>query len=734
MKRITIIFSLLLVIIPLSAQEIWTSIPLEANLINSIEIDPTNDSIIYLCFTPRITSYQYILAKSYDIGETWLEIGTDLGNDPIYDIEINHQNNQIVYIGTSHCIYKSINGGISWSSINQGIGDKSINDIIIDPINPDTIYCLADSDVYKSEDGGINWNCICSQFAGITLEMHPLNNNILYLGTFSDSLLLYTSIDNGITWQPIGDGLEGNYLYNIAINNNGEIFVGVNYILHGSKIYNSTDNGNTFIIVGDSLPDKVMALAIDPNTSEVYEAGKKKVRKYNNQEGYWEEFYKDSMPTRNSVKFCGTNTIWIGTWNGLLKGNINTQEFELTRFSLYNNYPVYKVQIDNNNPGVMYAFLGTGSIFKSYDYGENWYPKSNGLPMYGSIGFFLELSPFNTNKLYAGSSSFYISNYAAETWQKVDLDDDYWTCITFHPTDSLIAFSGTGDHIYRTIDGGENWQQTNIPEILINSIAINPIHPDTLFSTNLCCPGGIFISIDGGLNWQEFNLSFNGVKQIFFDNANPNSLYLVTWESLYKSFDGGYTWETLEDNLSGLRYKLYQSPFNSDHLFLWGSFGLFFSNNAGINWYDIYQGFPQGSLIYDIDFDLNRQKIICATSHHGIFVRDYVSLPSSIDDNTIGFNSNIIILNQNYPNPFNPSTTISFNLTTEFTESTELIIYNLKGQKIKTFSIPQSEFSNPNSVVWDGTDTNNQTVGSGIYFYKLKTDNFEKTRKMILLK
>ncbi|MCD4797103.1 MAG: hypothetical protein K8R49_08050, partial [Candidatus Cloacimonetes bacterium] len=41
----------------------------------------------------------------------------------------------------------------------------------------------------------------------------------------------------------------------------------------------------------------------------------------------------------------------------------------------------------------------------------------------------------------------------------------------------------------------------------------------------------------------------------------------------------------------------------------------------------------------------------------------------------------------NYPNPFNPSTTISFSLTTEDTESTELVIYNLKGQKIKTFPV-----------------------------------------------
>ena len=89
-------------------------------------------------------------------------------------------------------------------------------------------------------------------------------------------------------------------------------------------------------------------------------------------------------------------------------------------------------------------------------------------------------------------------------------------------------------------------------------------------------------------------------------------------------------------------------------------------------------------------------------------------------------------LNQNYPNPFNPTTTISFNLTTE---STELIIYNLKGQKIRTFKIPQSEIKNPNCVVWDGTDANSKPVSSGIYFYQLKAgNNFSETKRMMLLK
>jgi len=88
----------------------------------------------------------------------------------------------------------------------------------------------------------------------------------------------------------------------------------------------------------------------------------------------------------------------------------------------------------------------------------------------------------------------------------------------------------------------------------------------------------------------------------------------------------------------------------------------------------------------------------------------------------------------NYPNPFNPSTTISFNLNTETTEYSELVIYNLKGQKVKTFPNLQITQSQNQQIVWDGTDQNNKSVPSGILFYQLKSGNYTETRKMILLK
>ena len=85
----------------------------------------------------------------------------------------------------------------------------------------------------------------------------------------------------------------------------------------------------------------------------------------------------------------------------------------------------------------------------------------------------------------------------------------------------------------------------------------------------------------------------------------------------------------------------------------------------------------------------------------------------------------------NYPNPFNPSTKIRFQIS-DFSgiESVEISIYNLKGQKIRKFAI----FNDQSSIEWDGTDQNNQPVASGIYFYRLRSGEFEISRKMLLLK
>ena len=86
---------------------------------------------------------------------------------------------------------------------------------------------------------------------------------------------------------------------------------------------------------------------------------------------------------------------------------------------------------------------------------------------------------------------------------------------------------------------------------------------------------------------------------------------------------------------------------------------------------------------------------------------------------------------QNYPNPFNPQTVIKYDLPNP--GHVNVTVYNILGQKVKTLMDEHQEAGHK-SVNWNGKDGKGKDVASGIYFYKIKTVGFEKTKKMVLLK
>jgi len=88
-------------------------------------------------------------------------------------------------------------------------------------------------------------------------------------------------------------------------------------------------------------------------------------------------------------------------------------------------------------------------------------------------------------------------------------------------------------------------------------------------------------------------------------------------------------------------------------------------------------------------------------------------------------------LHENYPNPFNPSTTLRFDLPE--VSNVILTIYNMLGQKVKTFNM-QSTPAGYHALKWNATNDYGDPVGAGVYLYQLQSKDFVKTRKMVLLK
>lgn len=84
-----------------------------------------------------------------------------------------------------------------------------------------------------------------------------------------------------------------------------------------------------------------------------------------------------------------------------------------------------------------------------------------------------------------------------------------------------------------------------------------------------------------------------------------------------------------------------------------------------------------------------------------------------------------------YPNPFNPTTNIMYRL--DQSAPVSLDIFNLKGQKVKEL-VNDNKGAGIHTVAWNGKDSNNNAVASGIYYVRLKTTGFSQTRKITMIK
>lgn len=88
-------------------------------------------------------------------------------------------------------------------------------------------------------------------------------------------------------------------------------------------------------------------------------------------------------------------------------------------------------------------------------------------------------------------------------------------------------------------------------------------------------------------------------------------------------------------------------------------------------------------------------------------------------------------LDQNYPNPFNPITKIEFVLSKS--GQVKIEIFNILGEKVKTL-MDQHLKAGRQLVEWDGKDESGEEVASGVYFYRLQTQDFTQTKKMVLIR
>ena len=106
------------------------------------------------------------------------------------------------------------------------------------------------------------------------------------------------------------------------------------------------------------------------------------------------------------------------------------------------------------------------------------------------------------------------------------------------------------------------------------------------------------------------------------------------------------------------------------------------------------------------------------------------SIIADVDDDQDGLPDDYA-LDQNYPNPFNPTTTIAYALPEAGDVTLE--VFNINGQVVSTL-IDQRQPAGYHEVEWDGHNSNGAPAATGVYFYRLTTNDFVESKKMMLLK
>ena len=112
----------------------------------------------------------------------------------------------------------------------------------------------------------------------------------------------------------------------------------------------------------------------------------------------------------------------------------------------------------------------------------------------------------------------------------------------------------------------------------------------------------------------------------------------------------------------------------------------------------------------------------------------YSSLFDCISASTLGseneINPTVFKLYQNHPNPFNPTTKIRYQLAKN--SHVKISIFNMMGKLVKILA-DEVQSSGFRSIKWNGKNSDNDKVSSGVYFYSIQSGEFQATKKMILL-
>lgn len=237
----------------------------------------------------------------------------------------------------------------------------------------------------------------------------------------------------------------------------------------------------------------------------------------------------------------------------------------------------------------------------------------------------------------------------------------------------------------------------------------------------------LFKTENNGNSWSEINVDFEGPPTcLCFDPFNHQKMYLGTHGRFFTSNDRGQTWTT--DNQYRSVRAIVPDPGQVNILYMATSYGVHLSRDGGITWEEINQGLTTTN-VNCLDYNPVDKVLYAGTEGGGVY---RLSKPTGIENaDTADNRPDQPVLHQNIPNPFNMNTEIRFRIKERTPVRIE--IFDLQGRLVRELWDRDCE---PGlfKTAWNGKDQIGNDISSGIYIYRLHTNQGIQHKKMILQK
>ena len=528
------------------------------------------------------------IQRSRDGGQTWAGVRGIPTATRIIDIKFNpHNPNQIVAINEGGNIFTSLNGGDNWRSALTA--PYILYDIAFSLADPNIMFVSGANAVYKSSDLGISfqeidgpWKWSGMTFNPIMMETTPACPNCIYAlegdnGGFGN---LYLSEDLGLSWTRRSSDENGD-----------------NNLFGYSKI-----------VKGGQAPRDMDIAVSTTDRNEIHVGGVMTHRSMNGginwtQTTHW--LRDDPLPFIHAdidLMVYSGDRLYVGTDGGLfmsedsgqsftdLSTGLNIRQFYRMDVSSINGEHLIVAGsqdngagkysesegwvdflgadgmepiIDKEFPNEIYASIQFGNIYKTKDGGWTLVGGFTQTPGFGDWVTPLAQDPVKSRTLYQGKTQLYETTDGAVSWTPIsDFNntapyDTLMQEMDVFRWDGKNIVVGFAEQIYRTLDGGNTWQDISPEQEFtnVNYISIHPTDKNWIVVTLSGTSERVMQTTDGGQTWTSLmkNLPKIGAECVIYEGGPKNGIYLSMDPGIFYINNDRSEWQLVSDNVPNVR-------------------------------------------------------------------------------------------------------------------------------------------------------------------------------------